>query len=151
VSFNEGLENMLPPSKIADMATGWLCGQTARDFSVTKTGPGGSMNIQESEEFKTTKFFCKTDFNMAELKQEDKNIETMIERRVQNEIAKHEANGPLTEAQKKAIRKDTHIFNKFYDFKTKAAREQRLYANFNKVNQEVIDMINEIQTEFKKE
>ena len=151
VSFNEGLENMLPPSKIADMATGWLCGQTARDFSVTKTGPGGSMNIQESEEFKTTKFFCKTDFNMAELKQEDKNIEAMIERRVQNEIAKHEANGPLTEAQKKAIRKDTHIFNKFYDFKTKAAREQRLYANFNKVNQEVIDMINEIQTEFKKE
>ena len=151
VSFNEGLENMLPPSKIADMATGWLCGPTARDFSVTKTGPGGSMNIQESEEFKTTKFFCKTDFNMAELKQEDKNIEAMIERRVQNEIAKHEANGPLTEAQKKAIRKDTHIFNKFYDFKTKAAREQRLYANFNKVNQEVIDMINEIQTEFKKE
>ena len=37
----------------------------------TKTGMGGSMNIQESEEFKTTKFFCKTDFDMAEIKKEE--------------------------------------------------------------------------------
>ena len=151
VSINETLENMLPPSKIADMATGWLCGQTARDFTPTKTGPRGTMNIQESEEFKTTKFFCKTNFDMNELKQEDKNIEMMIEKRVQEEIAKHEALGPLTEAQKKAIRKETHIFRKFYDFKTKDARERRLYANFNQVNKEVNEMIVEIQTEFKKE
>ena len=151
VSLNEGLENMLPPSKIADMATGWLCGQTARDFSPTKTGPGGSMNIQESEEFKTTKFFCKTNFDMAELKQEDKNIDALIEKRVQTEIAKHEALGPLTEAQKKAIRKDTHIFQKFYDFKTKDARERALYDNFNRVDKEVKEMIIEVQTEFVKE
>ena len=151
VSLNEGLENMLPPSKIADMATGWLCGQTARDFSPTKTGPGGSMNIQESEEFKTTKFFCKTNFDMAELKQEDKNIDALIEKRVQTEIAKHEALGPLTETQKKAIRKDTHIFQKFYDFKTKDARERALYDNFNRVDKEVKEMIIEVQTEFVKE
>ena len=39
------------------MPTGWICGQTARDFVQTKTGSGGSMNIQESEEFKTSKFY----------------------------------------------------------------------------------------------
>lgn len=44
---------------------------TARDFVKTKTGMGGSMNIQESEEFKTTKFFCKTDFDMREIKAEE--------------------------------------------------------------------------------
>ena len=31
----------------------------------------GSMNIQESEEFKTSKFYCKTDFDMAEIKKEE--------------------------------------------------------------------------------
>ena len=42
------------------MATGWICGQTARDFVKTKTGTGGSMNIQESE-----------DFDMREIKAEE--------------------------------------------------------------------------------
>ena len=46
-------------------------GQTARDFVVTKTGMNGSMNIQESEEFKTSKFYCKTDFDMTEIKKEE--------------------------------------------------------------------------------
>ena len=53
------------------MATGWLCGQVARDFSPTKTGIGGTMNIQESEEFKTSKFFCKTNFDMDAIKKEE--------------------------------------------------------------------------------
>lgn len=53
------------------MASGWICGQTARDFTVTKTGKNGSMNIQEAEEFKTSKFFCKTNFNMNEIKAEE--------------------------------------------------------------------------------
>lgn len=43
----------------------------SEDFVKTKTGVGGSMNIQESEEFKTTKFFCKTDFDMGEIKKEE--------------------------------------------------------------------------------
>lgn len=29
------------------------------------------MNVQESEEFKTSKFFCKTDFDMKEIKKEE--------------------------------------------------------------------------------
>lgn len=65
------MDNLVPASKISDMATGWICGQTARDFVKTKTGHGGSMNIQESEEFQTTKFFCKTDFDMKEIKEEE--------------------------------------------------------------------------------
>ncbi len=68
INLNENMDSLVPASKISDMATGWICGQTARDFVKTKTGTGGSMNIQESEEFKTTKFFCKTDFDMKEIK-----------------------------------------------------------------------------------
>ena len=71
INLNENMDSLVPASKISDMATGWICGQTARDFVKTKTGTGGSMNIQESEEFKTTKFFCKTDFDMREIKAEE--------------------------------------------------------------------------------
>ena len=53
------------------MPTGWICGQSARDFIATKTGVGGSMNIQESEEFQTSKFYCKTNFDMSEIKKEE--------------------------------------------------------------------------------
>lgn len=71
INLNENMDSLVPASKISDMSTGWICGQTARDFVKTKTGAGGSMNIQESEEFKTTKFFCKTDFDMKEIKKEE--------------------------------------------------------------------------------
>ena len=71
INLNENMDSLVPASKISDMATGWICGQTARDFVKTKTGTGGLMNIQESEEFKTTKFFCKTDFDMREIKAEE--------------------------------------------------------------------------------
>jgi hypothetical protein len=71
VNLNENMDSLVPGSKIADMATGWICGQTARDFVKTKTGRGGSMDIQEAEEFQTSKFFCKTDFNMAEISKEE--------------------------------------------------------------------------------
>ena len=71
INLNENMDSLVPASKISDMATGWICGQTARDFVATKTGRGGTMNIQESEEFKTTKFFCKTDFDMTEIKKEE--------------------------------------------------------------------------------
>lgn len=69
--LNENMDSLVPASKISDMPTGWICGQTARDFIQTKTGIGGSMNVQESEEFKTSKFFCKTDFDMKEIKKEE--------------------------------------------------------------------------------
>lgn len=68
INLNENMDSLVPASKISDMPTGWICGQTARDFVQTKTRSGGSMNIQESEEFKTSKFYCKTDFDMKEIK-----------------------------------------------------------------------------------
>lgn len=70
-NLNENMDSLVPASKISDMPTGWICGQTARDFIKTKTGMGGSMNVQEAEEFKTSKFFCKTDFDMKEIKKEE--------------------------------------------------------------------------------
>ena len=71
INLNENMDSLVPASKISDMSTGWVCGQTARDFVKTKTGRNSSMNIQESEEFKTSKFYCKTDFNMKEIQKEE--------------------------------------------------------------------------------
>ena len=71
ININENMDNLVPASKISDMSTGWLCGQVARDFVVTKTGRGGTMDIQNAEEFKTSKFFCKTNFDMKEIKAEE--------------------------------------------------------------------------------
>ena len=72
ININENMDSLVPGSKIDDMPTGWICGQTARDFVKTKTGRGDSMDIQEAEEFQTSKFFCKTDFNMEEIGNEEK-------------------------------------------------------------------------------
>ena len=66
------MDNLIPASKIADMPAGFLCGQTARDFVATKTGRDGKVDITKSAEFKTTKFFSKTNFNMEEIKKEQK-------------------------------------------------------------------------------
>ncbi len=75
INLNENMDSLVPGSKIADMPTGWICGQTARDFVKTKTGRGGKMDIQESEEFQTSKFYAKTDFDMAEIAKEEKDYE----------------------------------------------------------------------------
>ena len=75
INLNENMDNLVPASKISDLPTGWICGQTARDFVKTKVGKNGSMNIQESDEFKTSKFYCKTDFDMAEIKKEEADYE----------------------------------------------------------------------------
>lgn len=72
INLNENMDSLVPGSKIADMPTGWICGQTARDFVKTKTGRGGKMDIQESEEFQTSKFYAKTDFDMDEIAKEEK-------------------------------------------------------------------------------
>ncbi len=71
INLNENMDNLVPASKIADMPTGWICGQTARDFVQTKVGSGDTMNIQKAEEFQTSKFFCKTDFDMEEIHKEE--------------------------------------------------------------------------------
>ena len=119
INLNENMDSLVPASKISDMASGWICGQTARDFTVTKTGKNGSMNIQEAEEFKTSKFFCKTNFNMDEIKAEEEDYK----------------NYPLPI---------------YYNFKSTDAKERILYNNFNRIDQEVKDMIKKIQTEFGK-
>jgi hypothetical protein len=61
-SLNEKMDSLVPASKIADMATGWICGQTARDFTPTEAAAMHSVNLEETDEFKTTKFFCKRVF-----------------------------------------------------------------------------------------
>ena len=71
INLNENMDSLVPASKISDMPTGWIAGQTARDFIKTKTGRGDQMNIQESAEFQTSKFFCKTDFDMKEIAAEE--------------------------------------------------------------------------------
>ena len=117
INLNENMDSLVPASKISDMASGWICGQTARDFTVTKTGRNGRMDIQTAEEFKTSKFFCKTNFNMDEIKAEEDDYK----------------NYPIP---------------KFYDFGSVDAKERILYNNFNRIDQEVKDMIRTIQTEF---
>ena len=71
INLNENMDSLVPASKISDLPTGWVCGQVSRDFVKTKTGFRDNMDIQESEEFKTSKFFCKTDFDMADIKKEE--------------------------------------------------------------------------------
>ena len=71
------------------------------------------MKIHESDEFQTSKFYCKTDFDMDALNKE---------------TAKY----PKMEMPK------------FYSFPSKDARERILYANFDKVNEDVTKMIKRI-------
>ena len=59
---------MVAAAKIADMLTGWLCGQTARDFRPTQKSKMKEMEFENSPEFKTTKFFCKANFDMSKIK-----------------------------------------------------------------------------------
>ncbi|MDD6553458.1 MAG: type IV secretory system conjugative DNA transfer family protein [Prevotellaceae bacterium] len=71
INLNENMDSLVPASKISDMPSGWICGQVARDFQPTKTGFRGSMDIQNSDEFRTSKFFCKTNFDMDAIKAEE--------------------------------------------------------------------------------
>ena len=66
---SDGIDDSLPDP--ADMATGWLAGQAARDFTPTERSSFSGINLEESPEFRTTKYFCKTNFNMGKIKQEE--------------------------------------------------------------------------------
>lgn len=70
-SISEKMDYLVPAAKISDMATGWLAGQAARDFTATDKNNLNSFNIEESEEFKTSKYFCKTNFDMERIKEEE--------------------------------------------------------------------------------
>lgn len=70
-TISEKMDYLVPAAKIADMATGWLAGQAARDFTATDERILNHFDIEQSEEFKTTKYFCKTHFDMKKIKDEE--------------------------------------------------------------------------------
>lgn len=69
--FSEKMDYLIPAAKIADMATGWLAGQAARDFSATKNHVFSVFDIDKSDDFKTSKYFCKTHFDMDRIRREE--------------------------------------------------------------------------------
>ena len=71
-TISEKMDFLVPAAKIADMATGWLAGQAARDFTATDDSMLDHFDIEQSEEFKTTKYFCKTHFDIKKIKDEEK-------------------------------------------------------------------------------
>lgn len=52
-TISEKMDYLVPAAKIADMATGWLAGQAARDFTATDDKMLDRFDIEQSEEFKT--------------------------------------------------------------------------------------------------
>ena len=70
-TISEKMDYLVPAAKIADMATGWLAGQAARDFTATDESMLNRFDIEQSEEFRTTKYFCKTHFDMKQIKEEE--------------------------------------------------------------------------------
>lgn len=70
-TISEKMDYLVPAAKIADMATGWLAGQAARDFTATDERMLNHFDIEQSEEFKITKYFCKTHFDMKKIKDEE--------------------------------------------------------------------------------
>ena len=70
-TISEKMDYLVPAAKIADMATGWLAGQAARDFTATDERMLNHFDIEQSEEFKTTKYFCKTHFDMKKIKDKE--------------------------------------------------------------------------------
>ena len=110
-SISEKMDYLVPAAKIADMATGWLAGQAARDFTPTDMKALDGINIEESEEFKTTKYFCKTNFDMEKIKQEESFYIDLP---------------------------------KVYTFPSERVKEITLNRNFNRVNEEVEQMVMEL-------
>lgn len=69
--ISEKTDFLIPASKLADMATGYLAGQAARDFTSTDKSAMSSFDIESSPEFKVSKYFCKTNFDMERIKEEE--------------------------------------------------------------------------------
>ena len=58
INLNENMDSLVPACKISDMLTGWICGQTARDFVATKTGFNmADIKKEESEYMPLPKFY----------------------------------------------------------------------------------------------
>ena len=65
------MQPLVPADKIANMPAGWLCGMTARSFRPLKMGKNGSIDISKSDEFKPSKFYAKTNFDMKAIAAEE--------------------------------------------------------------------------------
>lgn len=76
-TMSEKMDFLVPASKIADMATGYLAGQAARDFSPTEKSAFEQVNLAESRDFKTTKYFCKTNFDMDKINKETEHYQDL--------------------------------------------------------------------------
>ena len=72
ISMNEEMMPLVPPDKIANMQAGWLCGMTARSFRKLKLGRRNKVDVESEDEFRHSKFFAKTNFDMAAIKNEEK-------------------------------------------------------------------------------
>ena len=70
-NLNEEMLPLLPADKIANMPAGWLCGMTARSFRKLDVGFRGKVDTEKSDEFKHSKFYCKTNFNMKAIAAEE--------------------------------------------------------------------------------
>ena len=111
ITLNEEMAEMVPAAKIADMPTGWLCGQTARDFRPTQKSQMKEMDIENSPEFRTTKFFCKANFDMSKIKKEEEHYRDLP---------------------------------KFYKFASDKEKEIVLSKNFDRINNEIEYMLNQL-------
>lgn len=111
MTISEKTDYLVPAAKISDMATGWLAGQSARDFTKTDDSMMSRFDIENSEEFKTSKYFCKTHFDMDEIKKEE------------------------------SLYVD---IPKLYNFGDAREKEVTLMKNFQRVNNEIGTLVNEI-------
>lgn len=72
LSINEELQPLVPSEKIANMPAGWLCGMTARSFRKLEMKKDGTIDVEKSDEFRPSRFYAKTNFDMEEIKEEER-------------------------------------------------------------------------------
>ena len=72
INMNEEMMPLVPADKIANMPAGWLCGMTARSFRPLKMGRDKKIDVQKADEFKPSKFYAKTNFDMEAINREEK-------------------------------------------------------------------------------
>lgn len=77
LSLNEELQPLVPPDKISNMPAGWLCGTSARSFQKLEMKKDGRIDVQKSGDFQPVKFFGKTNFDMAAIKEEERHYKEL--------------------------------------------------------------------------
>jgi hypothetical protein len=111
LSLNEELQPLVPADKIANMPAGWLCGMTARSFRKLDTKRDGTIDIQKADEFKPSKFYCKTNFDMEAIGREEKQYKELPKFYTFGEN-KEERERILTSHFRKISKETTNMCNK---------------------------------------